>query len=245
MRPFIKHTAIFFLLISLVSALSLAGCTTKTKVEQAKHGPSSNLAPEIQFVRFKTTDGLTLRGRIFGSGRVGIILAHMYPADQKGWLEAAKVFSEQGYRVLTFDFRGYGLSDGTKDIPKIDLDLLAALELMQKTNKRVFLIGASMGGTAVLKVASQSRVAGVATISAPAEFMGLNAGDIKEIKGPKLFMAAAGDFEAPETARLFYSRAGEPKEIQILPGDKHGTNLVNNPDDKALNLLVDWLKRSN
>jgi len=231
--------------IFLFIALLLGGCTTAGKPAKQDAPVSTRPSPKVRFVKFKTRDGLTLSGRLFGDGPVGVILAHMYPADQKSWSPTARTLSEQGYTVLTFDFRGYGLSGGVKDIPKIDIDMQAALEYLRRTNSKIFLVGASMGGTAALKTATQTRVAGIAVASAPAEFMGLESGSTKNIKGPKLFMATGGDFTAPETARRFYNEADEPREIQILPGADHGTDMFGKQDSKALEILIDWLKRYN
>jgi len=235
--------AIPFPLLFLAVALLVGGCAAG----QANRAPSIPLGagPKIQFVRFKTSDGLMLSGRIFGNGGTAVVLGHMYRADQTSWLEAARVLSSRGFRVLTFDFRGYGLSGGLKEVPGIDRDMQAALDFMGRPNKRVFLIGASMGGTAALKVAAKTRVAGVAAVSAPAEFMGLRAGNVMDIKGPKLFIAAAHDDGAPEAARRFYAEAAELKELQIVPGAEHGTNMMQSPDSEALKRLVDWLKRNN
>lgn len=237
--------AIPLLLLFFVVALLAGGCDGGSR--QAKQAPAIPLGtgPKIRFVRFKTSDGLVLSGRIFGNGRGAVVLGHMYGSDQASWLEAARVLSSRDLRVLTFDFRGYGLSGGVKETPRMDRDMQAALDFMGPPNKRVFLIGAGMGGTAALRVAAQNRLAGVAAVSAPAEFMGLRAGQIENIKGPKLFIAGARDDGAPEAARHFYSEAAEPKELQILPGAEQGTNMMQNPDSEAMKLLVDWVKRNN
>ena len=140
-------------------------------------------------VIFKTEDGMVLSGHLFGSGTSGVVLSHMYPADQKSWYATAKKLAAMGYLVLTYDFRGYGLSGGNKQIEYIDRDVYAAVKKITAAGaSRVVLIGASMGGTASLKAAerlfkeqlqssSSGRitVAGVATLSAPVVFQGLSA----------------------------------------------------------------------
>src|SRR4029450_11144518 len=57
---------------------------------------------------FETSDGVQLSGRLFGpeSASAGVVLAHMLPADQTSWYPFAERLASQGYRVLTFDFRG-------------------------------------------------------------------------------------------------------------------------------------------
>src|SRR6266496_3544733 len=57
-------------------------------------------------VRFRAADGVPLEGRMFGSGQVGIVLAHMRPGDQSQWLQFAALLATEGYRVLTYNRRG-------------------------------------------------------------------------------------------------------------------------------------------
>ncbi len=84
--------------------------------------PPACRAAEPQPVAFEATDGTPLRGHLFGKGPTGVILAHMYPADQKSWFPLARKLAEEGYLAMTFDFRGYGESGGEKVISEIDRD---------------------------------------------------------------------------------------------------------------------------
>ncbi len=65
-------------------------------------------------VSFATDDGVTLGGHLFGKGTSGVILAHMYPADQTSWYPTAERLAQEGFLVLTFDFRGYSDSEGSR-----------------------------------------------------------------------------------------------------------------------------------
>jgi uncharacterized protein len=196
-------------------------------------------------VTFITNDGVALGGHLFGTGSKGVILAHMYPADQTSWFATAERLAAQGYLVLTFDFRGYGESKGDKQIERIDRDVLAAAnEIGGAGATEVVLVGASMGGTACLRVAgeifasmisSQSRppyeippvgVAGVVTLSAPVEFMGLSVTkDVPMPVCPLLFIAAEEDVGA-EGAAALEKLSRNQGDLQIVPGDDHGTALL-------------------
>ena len=123
--------------------------------------PSTCDAKEPQPVDFKAIDGVPLRGYLFGQGSTGVILAHMYPADQKSWFPLAYKLAEKGYLAMTFDFRGYGESGGEKVIAEIDRDLEGAHQFLRPKVKKVFLVGASMGGTAAIRVAARHPTAGV------------------------------------------------------------------------------------
>ncbi len=235
------------LLVTIVFfALFLTGCDQSGSAVGSRAEAPLKSEVEIEEIRLETADGLALRGNVYGHGEVGVILAHMFPADQNSWSDFAKELAATGeYTVLTFNFRGYGLSEGAKNIARIDNDVQAALEHLNEETAKVFLIGASMGGTAALKVASSRDVAGVATLSAPRQFEGLSVGDkLDKVRGAKLFIAARGDLTAPGNARFFYESTGEPRELSIVDGDAHGTDLLEDPPNTVADLLKNWLAKT-
>jgi pimeloyl-ACP methyl ester carboxylesterase len=68
----------------------------------------------------------------------------MYPADQSSWYATAERLAQEGYLVLTFDFRGYGDSGGEKQIDLIDGDVGAAITAIRGEGAaEVVLAGAS------------------------------------------------------------------------------------------------------
>ena len=193
--------------------------------------PSPCRAGEPQPVTFEATDGTPLSGLLFGKGPAGVILAHMYPADQKSWFPLARKLTKEGYLALTFDFRGYGESGGEKIISEIDRDLEGAYRFLRPRVKKVFLVGASMGGTAAIRVAAENPTAGVVSLSAPMAFRGLDAREaIRKIAVPCLFVAAEGDGSAAAAAREFNKAAKSPERVLlIVPGPEHGTRLFDSP----------------
>lgn len=185
---------------------------------------------------FDASDGVTLRGHLFGEGDTLVILAHMRPSDQSSWYGFAAELAEKGYSALTFDFRGYGESEGEKELSKIDLDVEAAVKAMRAEGyERIYLVGASMGGTASLIVAAREDVAGVVTVSAPAKFEGLDAETaVSEVTEPKLFIASEGDASAFSSLETLFEPAPDPKEQKVFEGSAHGTKLLGG--DKAAEL---------
>ncbi len=177
-----------------------------------------------------------------------VVLAHMFPADQRSWMDFAKVLAAKGYRAITFDFRGYGESSGEKDIPMIYKDEYAVLDFMSNQGaKKVFLVGASMGGTASLKVASSTDVAGVATLSTPSSFRGLSVEEeLGKVTEPKLFIACEGDSNAAQSLRLFQERSPEPKKGVVLQNcAAHGTDMLKgDTGERVQGLLLDFLERN-
>ncbi|UNC92216.1 alpha/beta hydrolase family protein [Candidatus Contubernalis alkaliaceticus] len=196
--------------------------------EEKKEEENTEVSTEPEDVTFITDDGLTIHGMLFGKGETGVILAHMFPSDQSSWYDVAVILASKGYQVLTFDFRGYGNSEGEKEIALIHRDVDAAWNFMKgKGIDKVVLIGASMGGTASMKVAAQRPAAGVVAISAPTDFRGLSAKDeVFQIKAPKLILASEGDNAAVISAEEFFVLANEPKEIKIFSGKAHGTDML-------------------
>jgi len=176
-------------------------------------------------VTFMTEDNIELNGNIFGSGNKWVILSHMFPTDQTSWFEFAEMLKENGYIVLTYDFRGYGKSGGSKDVSKLDIDLAAALAYIKQYDPELlYLMGASMGGTASLVVASKESIDGVISFSSPDEFEGVSAiSVIGDIVAGKLFIASQGDEDAARSATEMYEKSMEPKQLEILEGDSHGT----------------------
>lgn len=176
-------------------------------------------------VRFTTADGVELEGIRFGDGPVWVILAHMRPAEMESWFDFARDASESGYTALAFNYRGYGGSGGTGFA--VDVDTVAAVDFAYTSGAgSVVVVGASMGGTGALAAGAERLVAGVATLSAPATFEGVDGIEaVSRLTAPALLVAATddqpyasaiGDLAAAATARI---------NTLFFDGNAHGTNL--------------------
>ena len=193
--------------------------------------PSADAARRVTFM---TADGAELKGRVFGRGDTGVVLAHMYPSDQSVWWPFARTLKEHGYMALTFNFRGYGegenLSGGDKkEIKSIPQDVEAAMKFLRSEGATaIFLVGASMGGAAALKAASGGDVRGVVALSAPVDFRGLSMrGD--RVRLPVLMLAANGDRGAKNSAEVMIDQGivGEDTEFVLYEGGAdHGSDLL-------------------
>ncbi|MDA1096487.1 MAG: alpha/beta fold hydrolase [Chloroflexi bacterium] len=199
-------------------------------------------------VSFQTSDGLRLSGTLFrpvGNGEqssdLGVVLSHMYPADQSSWHLFGRRLATMGLAALAFDFRGYGDSQDEKNPALIDRDVEAAVDyLLTQGVALVVLIGASMGGTASLIVADRRvEVVGVATLSAPLEFNGLDARDaVDGLTTAALFIAAEGDGRAERFARGFADAATAPAVAFVVPGSDHGTELLEGDQSREVGILL-------
>lgn len=202
-----------------------------------------------EVVSFRTSDGFLLEGRLFGSGTKAVVLSHMFPADQSSWFDTAEDFAAGGYLVLTYNFRGYGESQGGKDINLLDRDVKAAISFLTeaKSVSDIALVGASMGGTASIGAAAGSEVDGVATLSAPVRFRGLDASSaITGVLARKLFLASLEDRDAAESAERLLKLSRDPEaDIKFFPGDAHGTDMVRGRrGDEVRAALLSFLKEA-
>jgi pimeloyl-ACP methyl ester carboxylesterase len=181
---------------------------------------------------------VSLDGRVFGDGDVGVILVHMRPVDQTAWFPLAAELARTGaFTVLTFDLRGYGASTGDKAFDRADTDLTAAYDYMRNTLhiSRVFLVGASIGGTAALLVAARVPVAGVVSVSSLAQFEEMDAlAVMPDIAVPKLFVASEDDVPARRSLDDLVAAASVPKEQEVYEGDAHGTDILDGPHGAEL-----------
>jgi len=242
--PIRRSSVRLFLLVTLV----LLSCQ-----EQAPVGPVEG----SRAISFESIDGVRLSGRVFGpdKGTAGVVLAHMFPADQRSWYAFAGRLADRGYRVLTFDFRGYcpggdgGCSQGERDIAAIWQDVEGAVaELEREGASRIALIGASMGGTASLIAASHlgQDVAAVVTLSAPTGFEGLEADPevLTQVPGAKLFIAGHADVTAATAVDRLYELTIQPKRPLILTTEDHGTDiLTGNQAGIASTEILNWLEQ--
>jgi len=178
-------------------------------------------------VSFPTEDGGVVYANVYGEGDRAVVLAHGGRFNKESWEKQAQTLALAGFRVLAFDFRGYGKSRGPGDSAPMSaplhLDVLAAVRYLRKTGvKTVSVVGGSMGGGA----------AGDASIaSQPGEidrvvFLGAYPnGPAEKLKCPSLFIVARDDAseDGPRLPRIQeqYQKAPEPKTLIILDGSAH------------------------
>jgi dienelactone hydrolase len=245
-------------IVSLVLAVLLAACSAGHDATTASSGrlgakpagptiPANTPAPgahkrclapaeQGSEVWFEAADGTRLSGVVLGQGRTGVILAHQRWFNLCSWIPFARQLSEQGYRVLAFDFRGFGASGTAKGTAgrSLDLDVAAGVEYLRRLGvDRVVLVGASMGATAALVDAASGEdgatgVAAVVSISGPSRFYEMDAGlAVRRMRVPVLFIASDEEGSYTRAARLLYGRAGSrSKRMVIVPGRIHGIGLL-------------------
>ena len=159
---------------------------------------------------------------LLGTGSTGVVLANQSQTDLCQWRTAyADHLVQLGYQVGVFN---YSAQSPDRDV------LSVAGALRQRGAVRVFLIGASMGGTAVLAAAGHGDpgLAGVISISGPQAFAGVNAFvAAPSITVPALFIAAEYDQPFVDDARALYQACGaQDKKLFVEPSGAHGIALL-------------------
>ena len=226
--------------VLLCAALLISACGSDPAPESTTGDSAPDPGRETSFV---TADGLTLEGRLFGSGDEYVILAHMRPADMASWFDFARVLADQGYTAMTFNFRGYGESDGVEGDFAVAVDVRGAVEAaMANGARRVHLIGASMGGTGAVAASASSQIGATITLSAPDDFEGVNAiSTASRVNNPILLIAAEEDGTAAVDAAAIAAEAAGNAELVVLSGAQHGTNLFAEHGEEITMLILDFL----
>jgi hypothetical protein len=94
-------------------------------------------------VHFRATDGVLLDGRLFGDGKVGVVLTHMgRPGDtQADWSSVAQTLAGKGYAVLTYNRRGVcpgGAIGCSRGSHRYDLDWKGSAKLFLSARDDIY-----------------------------------------------------------------------------------------------------------
>ncbi len=167
--------------VCVVLALTLAGCSSaffRPTREEAVNPEIEKIPHED--VAFPSGDGVTLHGRILQPSEPAkgtILFFHGNAENLSSHLPAVLFLVKEGYRVFTFDYRGYGKSEGTPDIPGVNRDGIAALDRVFRIPGvepgKVAVFGQSLGGAvAVYATANSPRKADIAAVIVEGAFAG-------------------------------------------------------------------------
>jgi pimeloyl-ACP methyl ester carboxylesterase len=265
--------------LCLAAILALAGCgsggrtgaapSTGTPATTPAPAPATTAAPATSGpalagarcpayaaggtqVRFADVGGATLAGLLLGAGAKGVVLAHQTRADVCQWLPFAQDLAGLGYRVLVFDFAGFGASDRGGPASTIDADVVAATGFLRGQGVRsVVLVGASMGGTAVVAAAATATptVSGVVSLSGPAFFGGVDAkAAAARLTAPALYAAGTRDTDFADSAQAMYDATppATKRTLLLVPSAEHGVDFVSGNSDTGRQVrqaVLDFLTR--
>jgi non-heme chloroperoxidase len=107
-------------------------------------------------VKIKTRDGTELFVKDTGGAGRAVVMTHAWPLNADIWDHQAAQLSKAGFRVVTYDRRGFGRSDkpaGDYDFDTFADDLANVIE--QTAVRDATLVGYSMGGGEVVRYLSR------------------------------------------------------------------------------------------
>jgi alpha-beta hydrolase superfamily lysophospholipase len=231
---------------------SASGARTATEPPTLADACGSTAGLEAQPAWLTTADGVRLYTIEAGSGSTAIVLAHQGRSDLCDTLPYATTLVAAGFRVFAFDFRGWGRSQSpSRHTLALGNDLAAMVERSRAEGaKHVFLVGASMGGAAVVQNTWTLKVDGRVSLSGTRLWAGFGVNqpmNLKRIRAPFLYMGTRDDWRAPlKEARAILRRIGaRDKRTALYPGSDHGWSLVDAGRLAAGRraLILNWIRR--
>jgi len=199
-----------------------------------------------------SSEGETLQADLYGrlpAARVAI-LVHGMNWDASGWRDAAPIFVARGVPALAVNLRGYAGSSGKTNRYRPDkpwtpvADLRAAKAALRSRGVReIALVGASMGGSAVLASTFEGDIECVVAISAPVAAVPDELS--KKISGRKLFVFADRDpLRLMPNVLACFTAASSPKKLVLFGGREHSRAMFTAPyGDEALAEIVEFVCR--
>ncbi len=127
--------------------------------------------------RFRAEDGVELHGWWLparGTPRATVVFLHGNAENISTHLASVAWLPARGFSVLTFDYRGYGLSAGSPDFAGVRRDAVAAFRLAAAAGAPVVGYGQSIGGAIALDTLAAVRdevpVAALVVEAAPSDY---------------------------------------------------------------------------
>jgi fermentation-respiration switch protein FrsA (DUF1100 family) len=207
----------------------------------------AELGLEAEDVTFETEDGETLHGWWFRAGADGlghVLLFHGNAGNIGDRLLHARLLTDAGLDVFSFDYRGYGRSTGRPDEEGTYHDARAARRALLGREAvdadRVFYVGESLGGGVAVALAREAPPRGLVLLSTftsvrdmgrvhypiippplvPDAYPSLRR--IRDLECPLLVMHGDRDEIVPvEQGKALYDAAPGPKRLHLFPGAGH------------------------
>jgi pimeloyl-ACP methyl ester carboxylesterase len=238
------------LLVTFTGTLALSA-TAATAPPSLAEACGSTSGMDARPSWLKTADGVRLYMIEAGTGPTTIVLAHQGRSSLCDTLPYASTLVAAGFQIIAFDFRGWGHSAyPSRNKIALGRDLAAAVaRARQDSAGHVFLVGASMGGAAVVQNTSSLDVDGRVSLSGTRLWPGFGINHpkaLKRIRAPFLYVGARSDRRAPlkEALAIFRRIGARDKRTALYPGSDHGWGLVGEGSfgQRAQTLILDWLR---
>jgi fermentation-respiration switch protein FrsA (DUF1100 family) len=131
--------------------------------DQRDRGSPADHALSFEDVSFQSEDGVCLHGwfvpAVGGRARGTVLHMHGNAANITGHFDFVHWLPQDGYNVFTFDYRGYGRSEGRISREGSLRDAAAALDYLRARSdvdaKRIVMFGQSIGGAIAIVTAAE------------------------------------------------------------------------------------------
>jgi hypothetical protein len=222
--------------VALVAVVA-AGCggggtttdttTTTTTRRAAAFDDCLRPGPAVRIISVRAP-GEQLPAVVLGrGGSIGVVFANQSASIACGWLPYARTVARDGVRSVVFDYAAAGREDEV---------LAVARWLRSHGAKRVVLVGASIGGRAVVTAAARGgprQVDAVVSLSGE-RILGAQRDllvDARRLRVPVLWVSSENDGYtrfAEETRQLYRGALGRarPDRLLVVAGDDHGIDLL-------------------
>jgi len=183
-------------------------------------GPKA-MAQAYESVDFGTADGGQISASLFeADDRKAVVFAHGAIFNKESWYFLAEALQRKGVTALPIDFRGYGFSTAGSTNKKM-YDILGAISYLEQQGfTDINVVGASMGGAAVLMALNNnSTPIRRAVLLAPAGGPG-----IVSTTTDKLFVVSQNEGMFKGVMGI-YNASADPKQIKVYPGSVHAQHL--------------------
>lgn len=201
---------------------------------------SSSLFAQNKFelIHFSTEDGATIEAAYFKASRSKIVIfAHGAIFNKESWYFLAEAFQKQGISALPIDFRGYGNSK-TGSTNKKMFDILGAIAYVKEQGfSDISVVGASMGGAAVLSALSKKEVfINKVVLLSPAGGPKIESDSID-----KLFVVSKNE-GLYKSVKQLYTASKNPKQIKEFDGIAHAQHIFKTKNSNELKkLIIDFI----
>ncbi len=208
------------------------------------------------------SEGETLQADLYGElpARRAVVLVHGQSWDADGWRDVAPRFVARGIPAIALNLRGHAGSSGKRVAMKVIegewrleegpsaqpwspiTDVAAAKAILgEQGATEVALVGASLGGHAVLGSSSGADVECVVSISAPV--IATPDEPVRRITARKLFVCANEDHAMPHVLRAF-EVTRDPKTLLVFGGKEHARSMFAAPyGGEAIDAIVGFVAR--
>ena len=223
----------------LVIVLSVAGCGSAHQrsptTTNAPPSPAAKLPEPVQVCSGAGTGwrtltfhshGAAIDGAVLGDGDVGVVFANDSGNSACGWMSLARELVGHGMRALVFEYDDEGRAPNEA--------IAAAHALRSAGAHHLAIVGASIGGRAVVQATSRDHRTFAAAVSLSAErSVGANLREIlplaRRVRTPSLYVGSRDDgytFFGRDTRQFHQVTPARVNRMLLLPGGDHGVDLL-------------------